>query len=105
MRKRTFADKIAIIRMILRIIMPLTVLASLALGIVIVNLIAETSPPSIEIQRAQEMAIMHKQAQRDKSEFERLRKKHGLTATTVVIYEPGEAPYYYKYGNEKIALK
>ena len=83
----------------------IVVLAGLALIIATVNLIADASPKAIEIKRAQELAIIFKQGERDRAEFERLRRKHGLAATAVVIYEPGGMPYYYGSGNEKIALK
>jgi hypothetical protein len=69
------------------------------------NLISSTSSEAIEIKRAQELAIIFKQVERDRVKFERLRRKHGLAATAVVIYEPGETPYYYGSGNVKIALK
>jgi len=83
----------------------IVVLAGLMLIIATVNLIADASPKAIEIKRAQELAIIFKQGERDRAEFERLRRKHGLAATAVVIYEPGETPYYYGSGNEKLALK
>lgn len=105
MRKKTFHDKIASIRAILRVLMPIAILAGLVLGIVTVNLIAYTSPQAIKIKQAQELAIISKQAERDRAEFDRLRRKHGLAATAVVIYEPGETPCYYGSGNKKISLK
>ena len=105
MRKNTFPDKIALIKNILRVLIPIVVLAGLVLIIATANLIAEVSPKAIEIKRAQELAIVFKQGERDRAEFERLRRKHGMAATAVVIYEPGGTPYYYGSGNEKIALK
>ena len=105
MRKNTFPDIIALIKTILRVLIPIAVMAGLVLVIVAVNLIADASPKAIEIKRAQELAIIFKQGERDRAEFQRLRRKHGLAATVVVIYEPGETPYYYGSGNEKIALK
>ena len=105
MRRNTFPEKIALIKTIWRVLIPMVLLASLVFVIVAVNLIASTSPKAIEIKRAQELAIIFKQFERDRAEFERLRRKHGLAATAVVIYEPEETPYYYGSGNEKIALK
>ena len=83
----------------------IVVLTGLMLIIATVNLIADATPGAIEIKRAQELAIIFKQGERDRAEFQRLRKKHGLAATAVVIYEPGETPYYYGPGSAKIALK
>ena len=83
----------------------IVVLAGLVLIIATVNLIADASPKATEIKRMQELAIIFKQGERDRAEFQRLRRKHGLAATVVVIYEPGETPYYYGSGNEKVALK
>jgi hypothetical protein len=105
MRENTFPEKIALIKTILRVLIPIVVLAGLVLVIATVNLIADASPKAIEIKRVQELAIIFKQGERDRAEFERLRRKHGLAATAVVIYEPGETPYYYGSGNEKVALK
>jgi hypothetical protein len=104
-RTNTFHDKIAPIKAILWALMPTTVVAGLVLGIIMLNLIVDASPQTIKIKRAQELAIMQKQAKRDKPEFDRLRKKHGLAATAVVIHELGETPYYYGADREKIALK
>ena len=105
MRRNTFPEKIALIKTIRRVLIPIVVLAGLMLVIATANLISSTSPEAIEIKRAQELAIIFKQVERDRAEFEQLRRKHGLAATAVVIYEPGETPYYYGSGNEKIALK
>jgi hypothetical protein len=93
------------VKKVLRLLMPASVLALLFTGIATVNLIADSSPQAVKIKRAQELAIMNRQAERDRTEFERLRKKHGLAATAVVIYEPGVTPYYYRQDGVKIALK
>lgn len=105
MRKNTFPDKIALLKTIRQALIPIVVPAGLMLILAAVNLIVDASPKTIEIKRAQELAIIFKQIERDKTEFEQLRRKHGLAATAVVIYEPGEKPYYYGSGKEKIALE
>jgi hypothetical protein len=105
MSKKNYPEIIALLKYVWRFVMPAVVLAGLVSGLIIVNLIVDTSPQTVEIKRAQELAIIHRQAERDRADFERLRKKHGLAATAVVIYEPGETPYYYGSANEKIALK
>ena len=105
MRKNIFPDKIALLKTIRRVLIPITVPAGLMIIMAMVNSIVDASPKSIEIKRAQELAIIFKQIERDRAEFQQLRKKHGLAATAVVIYEPGETPYYYGSGKEKIALE
>ncbi len=105
MRKKCFSDKVTLIKDLLLLLTPLAVGAVLVMGIITVNLIVNTSPQAINMKRAQEKAIMSKQADRDRAEFDRLRRKHGLAATAVVIYEPEQTPYYYGIRNEKIALK
>jgi hypothetical protein len=96
-----------IIKAILRILPPIAVGTGLVIGIVAVDLTIYPSPHQIaEIKQAQkEVAIIRMKAERDKAEFNRLRRKHGLAATAVVIYEPEKTPYYYGFGKEKIALK
>lgn len=105
MKKNGFPDKITLIKDLLLLLMPIVVGVGLVMGIITVNLIVDTSPQAIDIKRAQESAIRSKQADRDRAQFDRLRRKHGLAATAVVIYEPEKTPYYYGLDNEKIALK
>jgi uncharacterized protein YpmB len=97
-----------------RIIMPtrgclmlkqIIITAILFLCIIGVNIFIDTASETQRINREQELAIARKHYERDKVDFERLRKKHGLEATRVVIYEPGKTPYYYGSVNEKIKLK
>jgi hypothetical protein len=105
MNENYFPEKIAGIRSVLRALLPIAVMAGLLLCLGMVNFIADKTPQADQTRRAQELSIIYMQAERDRAEFTRLRKKHGLAATTVVIYEPGEIPYYYGAGAEKIALK
>jgi len=107
MKKKDLSDKPRLIKAILQILLPIAVGAGLVIGVVTVDSTICTSPhQTAEIKRVQEkLAIMRRQAERDRAEFDRLRRKHGLEATAVVIYEPERTPYYYGSGNEKIALK
>lgn len=92
---------------ILWAVIPVAAGAGLLLSIILLNLIVDALPQplSIEIKRAQQLAIMQKQAERDTPVFDKLRRKHGLKATAVVIYDQGKTPYYYNAHHEKIALK
>lgn len=107
MIKNNLSNKTALIKTVLRILTPIAVGTCLTIGIIAVDLTIYPSPrQTIEIKQAQqELAIIRIQARRDRAEFDRLRRKHGLAATAVVIYEPEKPPYYYGSGNKKIALK
>jgi len=107
MKKSDSSDNPALTKAILRALLLIAVAAGLVIGIVVVDLTICTSPhQTAEIKQAQEkLATMRRQAERDRAEFDRLRRKHGLEATAVVIYEPERTPYYYGSDNEKIALK
>lgn len=83
----------------------IVIVAILFLCIIGVNIFFDTVPKTRRINQARDLAIARRQYERDKIEFEKLRKKHGLETTQVVIYEPGKTPYYYGSGNEKSELK
>lgn len=105
MRTNTFFNRIIFLDAGRAILKQIAIVAVLILCIIAVNIAVNTSPEARRINQAQELAIAQKQSERDKADFERLRKKHGLEATRVVIYEPGETPYYYGSRDEKIELK
>jgi hypothetical protein len=105
MRTKTFFGGIILLEAGRGVLKQMAIVAFLLLCIVAVNIAVKTSPEARRVSQEQESAIGQRQSQRDKADFERLRKKHGLLATRVVIYEPGEKPYYYGSHNEKIELK
>jgi hypothetical protein len=105
MRTNILGGKIILLDAGRQMLKQMAVVAALLLCIIAVNLAVNTSPEAQRITQAQELAIAQKQLERDKAEFDRLRIKHGLEATKVVIYEPGETPYYYGSRNEKVELK
>jgi hypothetical protein len=104
MKTNTFFGGIIFMEAGRGILKQMAIVAILLLCIIAVNIAVTTSPEARRINQAQELAIAQRQSERE-TDFERLRKKHGLEATRVVIYEPGEAPYYYGSRNEKIELK
>ncbi len=103
-RKNTFQNIIALTKVVLPVLTPITILAGLLLGMVMVNLSINELPPAIKTKQEQELATIRRHAERDRAQFDRLRKKHG-SAAAVVITEPGENSFYYGPGNEGIALK
>jgi hypothetical protein len=105
MRTNTFFGGIVFLEAGRGILKQMAIVAVLLLCIIAVNIAVTTSPEARRISQAQELAIAQRQSERDRADFERLRKKHGLEATRVVIYEPGETPYYYGSLNQKIELK
>jgi hypothetical protein len=54
MSKNYHPEIIALLKSVWRFVMPAAVLAGLVSGLIIVNLIADTSPQTVEIKRAQE---------------------------------------------------
>ena len=105
MRTNTLFGGIILLEAVRGILKQMALVAVLLLCIIAVNLAVTTSPEARRISLAQELAIAQRQAERDKADFERLRKKHGREATRVVIYEPGQTPYYFGASNARIELK
>jgi hypothetical protein len=85
MKANTFFSRFVFLVARRGILRQIAIVAVLLLCIIAMNIAVNTSPVTRRIGQTQELAIAQKQYERDKADFEQLRKKHGPEAAGVVI--------------------